>query len=520
MSSTNTGDDAIDAPLDLTFGLNAQSASPVFTVLPPELRAEIFSLALASFPDTSSPYQFGSYWYRPGYTAPKRADLSLLLTCKSIYQEAKDLVWQKGGGNDDEAFWWGSDKRRPLEYGGREGSLYSDPSLYYDHDDMWGDGDPSADDSNDELDEYGDLEDHDSEDGPTWQVDDDVVEEDLDEDLENDGLEDEPIWGMPDDESAEELDEGFGQDDLEDEELGDGFMENDDFSGEIDYEPGEESDEEPEHEDYGDEYPSDEEPEPEYYEYEYPSDDNYDVSVEESYGDFGYGESDNEGGAALQEEEEPHNAVPLSREDHVDHFLNHSLANVKEWHSDRPLQSERQKAFKSNQWSRIRSIHIFPQMYAFSSKAFTRTFIQAEGLRPRTVKVTIRYTDWWNWESKAALDLVSIIPELDAYYFPESVDTFIIELETAEHKKKELEGMVKQVVEGKQTWRWKRLDDEHLEFDEDVGEKFAHHPKGDTMKYIVKVLTFTAKPTQVEWDGTPFDRALAIKDYEASLKPS
>ncbi|KAH6907919.1 hypothetical protein BKA70DRAFT_1104297 [Coprinopsis sp. MPI-PUGE-AT-0042] len=496
MSSTNTGDDAIDAPLDLTVGLNAQSASPLFTVFPPELRAEIFSLALASFPDTSSPYAFGSYWYRPGYTAPKRADLSLLLTCKSIYQEAKDLVWQKGGGNDEEAFWWGSDKRRPLD-------------LYYDHDDMWGDGDPSADDSNDELDEYGDvddfydpelyagwddgdlsaddsngeLEDHDSEDGPTWEVDDDVVEEDLDEDLENDGLEDEPIWGMPDDESAEELDEGFGQDDLEDDELGDGFMENDNFSGEIDYEPGEEPDEELEHEDYGDEYPSDEEPEPEDYEDEYPSDENYDVS---------------------------------------------------EWHSDRPLQSERQKAFKSAQWSRIRSIHIFPQMYAFSSKAFIRTFIQAESLRPRTVKVTIRYTDWWNWESKAALDLVSIIPELDAYYFPESVYTFIIELETAEHKKKELEGMVKQVIEGKQTWRWKRLDNEHLEFDEDVGvkewdwmgtttfdwEKFAHHPKGDTMKYIVKVLTFTAKPTQLEWDGTPFDRALAIKDYEASLEPN
>ena len=38
------------------------------------------------------------------------------------------------------------------------------------------------------------------------------------------------------------------------------------------------------------------------------------------------------------------------------------------------------------------------------------------------------------------------------------------------------------------------------------------------MKYIVKVLTFTAKPCQAKWDGTPFDRELAIKDYEEAAR--
>ncbi|KAH6907931.1 hypothetical protein BKA70DRAFT_1104282 [Coprinopsis sp. MPI-PUGE-AT-0042] len=333
----STSNARANAPVDLTAHADAQSTSPLFTVFPPEIRAEIFALAVSSFPDTSRPYDFTSYWYRPGHTAPRLTKLSLLATCKRIYTEAKDLVWQQGSGNDEETFWWGFDRRRPPE---------------------------------------------------------------------------------------------------------------------------------------------------------------------------------------------THHLFPR--------FLQHPFNSKRRPHPDGPLQSSRQEAFTPSHWSRICRIHIFPQMFTFSSRAFIRTFIQAEGLRPRTVRVTIRYTDWWNWEFNASLDLASIVPEANAYYFPESVDTFIIELESAQHKKNELEGMVKHILDNKRTWKWKRLDDEYLEFDEDAGvkewdwmgttmfdgDKFAHHPQGETMEYIVKVLTFTAKPTQVEWDGTPFDRALAIKGYESSLRPN
>ncbi|KAH6874618.1 hypothetical protein BKA70DRAFT_1128915 [Coprinopsis sp. MPI-PUGE-AT-0042] len=324
---------------NLVANADPQSASPLFAGFPPEIRAEIFSLALSSFPDTSKPYPFDSYWYRPGYTAPKLTDLSLLVTCKRIYEEARLLVWKEGSGNEQEVFWWGTTVRRPPEY-------------------------------------------------------------------------------------------------------------------------------------------------------------------------------------------------EASRELHIEKFIASSLSHVKGLHHDSPLQSRRQKMFNSSHWSMIRGVHIFPQqVLASSSEAFHRTFIQANGLRPHTIKLTVRYIDWWNWEWDAELSLIA--PGLDEYYVPESVDTLVLELESPEHKKWEMEALIRQVLDERKRWKWKRLDDEYLELDEGVGvtewewmgttrfveQRFAHHPEGDKMRYIVKVLTFTAKPTLVEWDGTPFDRALAIKDYElANLK--
>ncbi|KAH6874617.1 hypothetical protein BKA70DRAFT_1480002 [Coprinopsis sp. MPI-PUGE-AT-0042] len=377
LSGTSGSESTIDS-VNLTANANDQSASLLFAVFPPEIRAEIFCLALCSFPDISSPYRCDSHWYRPGYTAPRLTGVSLLLACKRIYGEARNLTWTEGNGNDEETFWWGSPERRPYEYGGP----IPLNSFYATND--WGDD-----------------------------------------------------WDSSDDGSTDESNEELGSDEFED-------------------------------------------------------DDDY--KTIESNGD--------------------------ARERHIKDFLRRSLADMEEAESESPRQSRRQRKFTPSHWSKIHGIHIFPQMYAFSRHAFIQTFIQAKGLRPTTVKATIRYTDWWNRRWNARLDLASIVPELDEYYFPESVDRFIIEAEFAEHKKSQLDDM---------NWRWKRLDEMYLEFDEDAGVKewewtgtatydeegFA---QGDTMTYIVKVLTFSAKPSEAEWDGTPFDRALAIKDYEAILE--
>jgi hypothetical protein len=160
-------------------------------------------------------------------------------------------------------------------------------------------------------------------------------------------------------------------------------------------------------------------------------------------------------------------------------------------------------------------------MYTFDNLTFNQMFKMAGGLAPRTVKVTIRYTDWWNWEDNHPLDVDSIVPKPGPGYFPDCVDTFILELESAELKKAELDAMVKQIVGDEDktkkmatnaNWKWKRFDDVCLEFNQDVGVKewewmgttrfgrgprFAHHPEGDSMKYIVKVLTFTRKSTEI-----------------------
>jgi hypothetical protein len=126
----DTAEPPVKPALDLTINMDAQSTSLPFTIFPPSFRAEIFAYALSSFPDLSKPYPLDSCWYRPGYIPLKRTELSLLRTCKQIYDEAKDLVWKEGSGNDEEAFWWGSVTRRPPEYGGGELSLFSEPNIH------------------------------------------------------------------------------------------------------------------------------------------------------------------------------------------------------------------------------------------------------------------------------------------------------------------------------------------------------------------------------------------------------
>ncbi|GFF43116.1 hypothetical protein IFM58399_06837 [Aspergillus lentulus] len=65
-----------------------QNQSPLFSIIPPEIRREIFAYALAAFEDTNNPYSKDTYFTRPGYDAPHRTHMELLRTCKRVYQEA------------------------------------------------------------------------------------------------------------------------------------------------------------------------------------------------------------------------------------------------------------------------------------------------------------------------------------------------------------------------------------------------------------------------------------------------
>jgi hypothetical protein len=84
---------------------NHQLQSPIFGVLPAELRNEIFALALMPYEveDEAATYPKDSYWYRPGFSAPLQSNSVLLQTCKAAYAEGRkvflrDLEW---------AFWFG-----------------------------------------------------------------------------------------------------------------------------------------------------------------------------------------------------------------------------------------------------------------------------------------------------------------------------------------------------------------------------------------------------------------------------
>ncbi|KAH7088069.1 hypothetical protein FB567DRAFT_330625 [Paraphoma chrysanthemicola] len=82
--------------------INFQPQSPLFSVLPGEIRNEIFEYALMQYEDDAAAYPEDSYWYRPGFSGPRKASSALLQTCKAIYAEGqkvflRELEW---------AFWF------------------------------------------------------------------------------------------------------------------------------------------------------------------------------------------------------------------------------------------------------------------------------------------------------------------------------------------------------------------------------------------------------------------------------
>lgn len=70
-----------------------QDASPLFSVLPGEVRDLIYAYALSDFEDLTQPYDLETCYRRPGYMAARKTETSLVRTCQKVYSEAWFLVW-------------------------------------------------------------------------------------------------------------------------------------------------------------------------------------------------------------------------------------------------------------------------------------------------------------------------------------------------------------------------------------------------------------------------------------------
>ncbi|KAK0282091.1 hypothetical protein LTR35_007189 [Friedmanniomyces endolithicus] len=67
---------------------NDQAGSPLFSVLPRELRDLIWAFATAPYEDPDAKFQNTAYYYRPGHTARLKTKTALLLTCRRVWLEA------------------------------------------------------------------------------------------------------------------------------------------------------------------------------------------------------------------------------------------------------------------------------------------------------------------------------------------------------------------------------------------------------------------------------------------------
>lgn len=105
----------------------------------------------------------------------------------------------------------------------------------------------------------------------------------------------------------------------------------------------------------------------------------------------------------------------------------------------------------NNRTSRLwpcETVQVFAQMWALEQTSVTHMnlrrlceeVIQREILPVRRLILTIRYTDWWEWENDQSLYIADHWHGVNQ--IPESVEEVVLELETRNGKKAELEEIV------------------------------------------------------------------------------
>jgi hypothetical protein len=87
----------------------SQSKSPLFSIIPAEVRDRIFYYALADYEDATNLYDHETCYRRPDYLAPRRSDTALLRTCQRVYQEAWFRPWTSA----EHTLWLTAGDRRP-----------------------------------------------------------------------------------------------------------------------------------------------------------------------------------------------------------------------------------------------------------------------------------------------------------------------------------------------------------------------------------------------------------------------
>jgi len=178
--------------------------------------------------------------------------------------------------------------------------------------------------------------------------------------------------------------------------------------------------------------------------------------------------------------------------------------------------------FKPEHWARITHFHIFGQMYILQQQfgsLFSGSHLGALIPNVSKITLTLRYTDWWNWESNAPiapLARTQFFP-LPRVGLPDSVTTMVVQFESREGKLSELNAAVAEMfVPGgtpfkgvNAVWQWHRRDGRALSVKGSCaegdgvrtwkwdgptslgdGQKYRHHGEGETMVYVVKEVTW------------------------------
>jgi hypothetical protein len=112
-------------------------------------------------------------------------------------------------------------------------------------------------------------------------------------------------------------------------------------------------------------------------------------------------------------------------------------------------------------WRSVTHIHIFAQMFALRD-GFDKLFASPTAMpfTPLRLTLTLRYTDWWNWERNdpihpfihdRSLDIRNIV-------VPSSVTQMTVEFEQIDAKVAQLDAVISDLFQRRDWWVWLRTD--------------------------------------------------------------
>lgn len=120
---------------------------------------------------------------------------------------------------------------------------------------------------------------------------------------------------------------------------------------------------------------------------------------------------------------------------------------------------------RRHQQFEIQSLRVFAQTFMLEWGNMAR-LLRTEDLHPRSVTLTVRHADWWNWEDDEPLRLEGKWIPAVSQVLSSSVREVRVELETLERKKGQADSLATQMAE---KWWFKRGDGVELYADRDDG---------------------------------------------------
>lgn len=169
----------------------------------------------------------------------------------------------------------------------------------------------------------------------------------------------------------------------------------------------------------------------------------------------------------------------------------------------------------------VNHIRVFPQLYRLEPGHDLQAINDLPHFYPRRFTITIRHTDWWNWETDAPLYINSSF--VNTCRFSESVQELCFELESIERRKEQINSIAKQMME---KWLFERKDGVCLSArDSDIsvmrwsgsstwnGQRWVRdETRPETLDYYVATIIFRPVKTELKEPNYSAPR-LSVSDF-------